>query len=161
MHSGIDADLMARAREFYRSNAGTVSWTSKKINKNPKAEEKQISFKLGNKCVLATWFVHHHELDELSAQVRCLPSTTMPTPCSLRPPYLTQLTLPIIIAYAIETTRYRLDDEVMHGRNGTQALSPSRTHAMLQLAFLASTAPLASVTVPLIELALFNEAQVR
>ena len=138
MHSGISADKLARAKEFYRSNAGTISWTSKKINKNPKAEEKQLSFKLGNKIVLAAWFVHQHELEELSAQ----------------------LTLPIIIAYAIETTRYRLDDEVMHGRNGTQALSPSRTQAMLQLAFLASTAPPASVTVPLIELALFNEAQV-
>ena len=88
MHSGISADLMARAREFYRSNAGTISWTSKKINKNPKAEEKQISFKLGNKIVLAAWFVHHHELGELSVQVRSLTLlfTIMSTRSSLRPP---------------------------------------------------------------------------
>jgi hypothetical protein len=139
VHSGIIADLLARAREFYRSNAGTISWTSKKINKNPKAEEKQLSFKLGNKITLATWFVHHHQLDELSDQ----------------------LTLPIIIAYAIETTRYRLDDEVMHGRHGTQAICPLRTQAMLQLSFMASKAPQASVTVPLIERVLFGEAQVQ
>ena len=36
VHSGISAETMARAREFYRSNAGTISWTSKKMNKNPK-----------------------------------------------------------------------------------------------------------------------------
>ena len=48
----------------------------------------------------------------------------------------------------------------MHGRTGTQALCPLRTQAMLQLSFLASTAPLASVTVPLIEQALFGEEQV-
>lgn len=71
-----------------------------------------------------------------------------------------QLTLPIIIAYAIETTKYRLDDEVMHGKNGQSALDPVRVQAMLSLAFLASNAPSPHVTVPLIEKALYGEVQV-
>ena len=132
-----DDDLLARACEFYRCNAGKISFSSKKMKKNPKAEEKQLAFKLGNKVTLAVWFVHQHKLDELHGQ----------------------LTLPLIIAYAIETTKYRLDDEVMHGKYGGATLNPARTQAMLDLCFLASSAPPARVTVPLIEIILFGAVQ--
>ena len=70
------------------------------------------------------------------------------------------MTLAYGIALAIQSTRYRLDDEVLHGRNGAAALCPKRTQAMLQLAFLASKGPLPSVTVSLIETVLYGAPQV-
>ena len=42
VHGGINPETMAKAKEFFRSNAGTCAWTSKKINKNPTAEEKMV-----------------------------------------------------------------------------------------------------------------------
>ena len=136
---GIDADLLARAKEFYRAHAGEIAWSAKKTNKNPKADEKQLAFKLGNKVTLAVWFVHHHQLDQLYVQ----------------------LTLPLIIAWALETTKYRLDDEVISGKYGGVALDAARTQAMLQLCFVASAAPPARTTVPLIETVLFGAEQVK
>ena len=130
-------DLLDRSCEFYRSNAGKISYSSKKMKKNPKAEEKQLAFKLGNKLTLAVWFVHSHKLDELRDQ----------------------LSLPLIMAWALETSKYRIDDELVHGRYSGTTLDAARTHAMLKLCFLASASPLARVTVPLIETVLFGAEQ--
>ena len=139
IRGGFDSgdDLLPRCREFYRANAGKISYSSKKMNKNPKAEEKQLSFKLGNKVTLSVWFAHHHNLDLLRAQ----------------------LPLSLLLAWAIETKKYRLDDEVMHGKYGGAVLDPARTNAMLQLAFSASEGAPARESVPLIEKVLYGAEQ--
>ena len=97
---GFDGGVLARAREYYRSHAGQISWTSKKLNKNPKAEEKQLSFKLGNKITLSVWFVHHMGLDEISTQVTEGQSSpvTLPLHC-----HYTAFTLLLHCCYIIVT----------------------------------------------------------
>jgi hypothetical protein len=70
-----------------------------------------------------------------------------------------QLPLSLLLAWAIETKKYRLDDEVMHGKYGGAVLDPARTNAMLQLAFSASEGAPARESVPLIEKVLYGAEQ--
>jgi hypothetical protein len=63
--------------------------------------------------VLAAWCVSQHKLENIAQSLR----------------------LPLVIAYAISTGNYRIDDSVLTGRTG-KALDPVRTNAFFPLSMM-------------------------
>ena len=108
---GFTPQELQDALNVYRAKAGTNIFASKKMNKAPTAEEKQLSFGTGNLFVLATWFIHQHGLEPLKDA----------------------LNLALTITYALETARYRVEETVVTGRNGGVAIDPVRSQAMFAL----------------------------
>ena len=106
------------------------------MNKAPHhTGEKQLTFGVGNLFVLCSWFVQQHGLARLS-------------------PILTPA---IIVAYALTTTRYRLDENLVTGKHGGQALDAQRSQAMFALSLTTPTDT--TLTIPLVETVLFGAQQ--
>lgn len=133
---GFTDEELQDALNVYRARAGSNAFASKKMNKAPHAEEKQVAFGVGNLFVLATWFIAQHKLSRLGSR----------------------LTLAIVIAYALSTTKYRLDEALITGKHGGMALSAERTQAFFALG-LCNVSDTAT-TIPLIEIILFGARQV-
>tara|TARA_B110000046_G_scaffold60100_1_gene67500 strand:+ start:254 stop:2005 length:1752 start_codon:yes stop_codon:yes gene_type:complete len=129
---GFDQKLLDKCLNVYRAKAAQCAFSAKKMNKNPRSDKTQIAFKVGNLFVLATWFVSKHNLKPLSSV----------------------LTLPIILAYALSTGNYIVDDSLVTGKNGGGTLDPARSQAMLALSLndVANT----HVTIPLINTVLYG-----
>lgn len=129
---GMSTAQLKRTHNVYLAKAGDNAWAARKINKTPGQKNELLPFKLGNMFTLAAWFVAHHSLDVLK-------------------PYLT---LPLVIAWALETKQYRIDDSVLTGRSGGLTLDPARANAFFSLSMADVSQP--SVTLPLIEAVLFG-----
>ena len=84
---------------------------------------------------LATWFVDTHKIGRLRAA----------------------LTLPIIVAYALSTNNYRIDETIITGKNGGVAMAAARSEALMQLNLGLGTEP--STSIPLIETILYGSVQ--
>ena len=125
-------DLLDR----YRAKATGCAFSSNKMNKNPASAQKQIAFKVTNLFVLTAWFIKDHGLQGISRY----------------------LSLALVIAYALETTKYRVDDSLILGRSGGAALDPVRTQALFELSTSANASK-PSETVPLIETVLYGAVQ--
>ena len=118
---------------IYRASAGKTTYSSKKMNKAPNAENKQLSFTIGNTFIICAWFISQHNITKLA-------------------PVLTPA---IIIAFALSTMSYRVDESVITGKNGGQVLDPARAQAYFQLS-VATNDTHAKDLVPLVETVLFG-----
>ena len=129
-----DADLQD-ALNVYRQKAAGNAYTSKKMNKTPNSETKLLGFTVGNMFTLSVWFIKQHNLGRLSKA----------------------LSLSMVMAYALSTGRYRLDDALVTGKNGGATLDPVRAQAFFELSTIdpANT----SETIPLIDTILYGGPQ--
>ena len=102
---------MNDALDHYRTKAGESSYTSHKMNANPDDTDATLKFKPGNIFPLAAWFINQHGLS-----------------------YLKKYLYPeVVIAYALQTTRYSFDESIMTGKNGGEPLNAQRSHAYFRL----------------------------
>jgi hypothetical protein len=133
---GVTDEEAARLLLEYRSKAGVNAFAgSGKMNKTPHKGTKQVDFTNGNLHTLATWFVDTHKIGRLRAA----------------------LTLPIIVAYALSTNNYRIDETIITGKNGGVAMAAARSEALMQLNLGLGTEP--STSIPLIETILYGSVQ--
>jgi hypothetical protein len=133
---GFSDDEKQECLDFYRAKAAGNAYASNKMNKAPKSNEKLLAFKVTNLFVLSAWFVQQHDLSALGPA----------------------LTLSLVLAYALETGKYRLDDSLVLGRSGGGLLDPVRTQAMFELSISADARNVRE-TVPLIDLILLGIPQ--
>ena len=130
---GLSADEIKAAIDEYHAKASGWDHSAAKINKTPlKKIEKQVAFKVNNLFILAAWFVAHHGLQ----------------------PIARALTMPLVVAYALSTQRYRLDDTFVTGRTGA-SLDRPRTDAFFHLAMTGGSLSVPEL-VPLVETVLFG-----
>ena len=101
---GLTPEELERADAVYLAKAATFHASASKIHKAPHKNSTEISLKANNLFVLTAWFVAQHELEPLHAV----------------------LSLALVIAYAISTGKYRLDDSLVTGHTGS-TLDPNRT----------------------------------
>ena len=117
--------------------AKAAGWdhSAAKINKTPwKTVEKQMAFKANNMFILTAWFIAQHKLQAV----------------------VSSLNVALVVAYALSTRRYRLDDTFVTGRTGAP-LDPIRSAAFFQLAIGMSASNMSiPLLVPLIETILFG-----
>ena len=126
----LDAHL-----EYYRMKAGDCMFSSSKMNKAPGKDVNLLSIKLGGLFTMINWFVARHKLTAIAKYV----------------------SISIVVAWALETGRYRLDESFITGRSGGGILDPGRSQAMMDLSFANTSRP--SETIPLIETILLGEPQ--
>ena len=93
-----------------------------------------LGFTVGNMFTLSLWFIKQHGLDRLSYS----------------------LTLSTVMAYALSTGRYRLDDALITGKNGGTALDPNRAQAFFELNTI--NPENTSETIPLIDTILYGRS---
>ena len=135
VHHGFTLQELQDCLDFYRAKASQNFHAAKKMNKAPGAASKQLDFCVGNLYQLCKWFVDQHSLQPIA-------------------PYLETS---IIVAYALQTGKYRLDESLVTGKHGGGVIDPVRDRAYLQLS-LGGTASTAR-TVPLIETVLYGSPQ--
>lgn len=124
--------------DVYRAKATRNSFAGgHKMNKAPHQNEKLVSFTVGNLFTLCVWFVAQHKLSRLHSR----------------------LTLPIIVAYALSTLHYRMDEALVTGKNGGNTLDPNRSQAFLQLS-LAGPACHTRDVIPLVHTILYGNESV-
>ena len=81
------------------------------MNANPNEAEATLKFKPGNLFPLAAWFISQHGLS-----------------------FLKKFLFPeVVVAYALQTSRYSLDESLLSGKNGGNVLDPQRSHAFFRL----------------------------
>ena len=111
---GLNSSEIQRCKRIYRARAGQSTFAGgHKMNKAPHTNKKQVDFGVGNMYTLATWFVQEHGLLRLR----------------------TVLSLPLVLAYALSTNCYRLDEALITGKNGGVSLDPARAQAFFALSF--------------------------
>ena len=72
------------------------SFKSRKMNKNPWSESKLLPIGVGNLFILCTWFVKEHGLRRIHKS----------------------LTLAMVIAFALQTGGYFIEETIITGKNG-------------------------------------------
>ena len=132
---GVSDEVALKAFNFYMSKAAEFVKSNVKINKSPSSTHKELAFKVTNLFVLAAWFVNQHHLEPLSSF----------------------LTVPLVVAYALTTGNYRLDDSLVTGRTGAP-MDVARSEAFFRL-LMAGTNANISTLVPLVETILYGEVQ--
>jgi hypothetical protein len=111
IHGGASDEEMQGHLDDYRAKAGESSYTSHKMNTNPDESENTLKFKPGNIFALAAWFISQHGLSLLKE--------------FLYPE--------VVVAWALSTNRYSLDESILTGKNGGSVLDPHRSHAFFRL----------------------------
>lgn len=94
-----------------------------------------LTVQVGSLFTLCAWFVSQHKLSRLAKY----------------------LTIPIIVAWALETKKYGLDDSLLVGKHGGGILDRKRAQAFFQLA--SSNVSKPHLTIPLIETVLFGNTE--
>jgi len=135
IHHGFTLQELQDCLDYYRAKASQNFHAAKKMNKGPGAANKQLGFCVGNLYQLCAWFVDQHGLQPLA-------------------PYLETS---IIIAYALQTGKYRLDESLVTGKHGGGAIDRVRDRAYLQLSL--GNVQHSARTVPLIETVLYGAPQ--
>ena len=110
--AGLSDEWLREAAELWLDLTARNAFTSKKCDKTPDSDSKLLAFSVGNLFVLVSWFIAQHRLKRISK-------------------YLTPA---IIIAWALQTRRYRLDDALVRllPRGRLSPLSRTRSqHAVV------------------------------
>ena len=142
-YTGFTIDLedeeVETCKNVYRAKAAKNSFAGgEKMNKAPHQNQKLLPINVGNIFTLTSWFVEQHRLARLAAQ----------------------LTLPIIVAYALSTLKYRIDENVITGRNGGNNLDVARSQALLQLSLTGPASHTRDI-IPLVETILYGNGSER
>ena len=115
----LSPSYLQHAREVYHAKAGQNSYAgSGKMNKVPGNARKQLDITVGNLFTITPWFISEHGLMALHQYI----------------------SLALTVSWALATTRYRLDESVIAGKNGGLPLDPVRSAALFKLSVMPRSA---------------------
>ena len=108
---GLSVAFLKMCAAFYRAIAFKNSYAGKKADKTPWKAKSELRFECGNYHPLAKWFIAEHNLMSI----------------------VSVMSLAIVVALAISTGSYALDEMIITGKNGGMPLDPSRSDALFTI----------------------------
>ena len=108
---GLSAAYLAGALAYYHSLVFQNTYAGKKADKSPWSDKSKYKWSHGNFHPMAQWFLSHHALGSLKQVV----------------------TLAIVVALALSTGAYQLDESVITGKNGGMPLDTARSDALFAI----------------------------